>query len=322
MGVALSGVVTADTMPPMATRGRRGNRGRRPIKSTTAAASSPAPGGGPRPSDKGTRAIGIKVLEALAILAGVVLWFWPDPPMFLRIGFAVVCVLWILILQVEDGRVRVVLRAGIAASIASMVIFSILQIPTSAERYVDSYFEETRNSNIWSQRPWMYEESRTAMLSEFDEFEPDKWNSIDESLPGASAVSIPDLSLYSVGNNGARVVTVGTAIVQQPFGRLEYVLQIDPVSQDMASELKSTLVSHGLLSETEAESAVGEGVDDPEHFYAQVYCRVTARPFFQANGDTVIIKGIPIAYGRIARRDGRQNDVVYMACSAIEHVTW
>jgi hypothetical protein len=258
----------------------------------------------------------------LATLATIVLFLWAAPPLYARIAIVVIAVCIVSFSYVKNKIVRTALVLTGFLSLVITITIAIINVPTEVEKNIDSLFKMTREANIWAQEPFMYEGSKRKIADHYDAFDPTRWHALDE-LPEVVPASIQDLiERGAATNNGALIVTAGAVTVQQEFGG-QYIFQLEPIDKAKAEEITAELSTFSEINPNDAAVIVGGGIADPEHSHLQVYCLVTARPFFQAEqGSHLIVTGTPIAYGRIPRRDGRQNDVVYLLCSSVEHVNW
>ncbi|QDB79595.1 hypothetical protein FE251_09585 [Georgenia wutianyii] len=189
--------------------------------------------------------------------------------------------------------------------------------PTEEQREVGELFAEVEDANIWvGAEPVMF--SDEFIVEHFDAFDYEEWHSWEE-LPASEVAGLPDLVTQAAGYAGKGVVSLGRVVAAQPMGGIDWLVQIGPLSDEVASQTATRDATISIVGEDSAIELLSHAVPDPDEALSLVYCRTTLPPLRHLQEEeTVLFKGTPVAYGQTLRNDNRLSRVNYMLCSSIE----
>ena len=265
------------------------------------------------------------VLGLVAAVLAIAQFFLPDLPVVVKGGIA----LGVLIVGVDLSfrwPRQWPFATALIVVLASACTVLVVARPTAAQKYVRKYLAETQSANIWYGNAAMNPLATDYILHHFSAFDP-RSIAYPYDLPGAKPVELEMLVRgMPMGNVSGPIVTLGQVAAVSMVGvepgevhDPEYVVQLLPITRELSKIWQPKGIgegqirdSTGNLSElypTSPENQVNDGID--------VYVRIHPRPMpIPQNGDAMVVRGYPIAFGKVPTTSGHLFDTLYLAGSS------
>lgn len=265
------------------------------------------------------------VISLIAAVLATAQFFLPTISVITKIGIAVGAIILGLYLSFKWSR-KWPFAVAFVVTVVAWGSWTLVARPTAEQKYVTNYLRESRSANIWYGNAAMNPQAESYMVHHYSAFDPQSI-AFPYDLPGAQPVELEALVRgMPMGEINGPIITMGqvasVSMVGLEPGRLrdpEYVVQLLPITP----ALREVWQTRNFGTE-QMRNSTGKLADlypmtarDQVRNNITVYVRIHPRPFpIPQDGDGMVVRGYPIAFGMVPTASGQLFQTVYLAGSS------